>query len=120
MSSSTGYIMPNGVSRKLKASVGAALSIGPALVVLLNYGLALIHPALPDGVVQAADTVIEGLIILITGYLAAPAITDQIAVAPHPAVAVAPVAPAPAPSPVLVVPVATIPVDPVPVTPTQP
>jgi len=108
--SSTGYIHPNGPTRKFKATAASAVTVGPALIIVANYLLALIHPPLPDAVIQAVDALLEAAVMLASAYFTAPAVGDQIAVAPDPAVTVAPVpvaAPPPVvapPAPVVVVP----------------
>ncbi len=119
MASSTGYIHPNGITRKTKATAASAVTIGPAIVIVVSYLLSQLPHPVPDAVMQAVNVLIEATVVLVSAFLTAPAATDQIAVDPHPAIVAAPtpvVPPAPVRAPVTPAPV-LVPIAPVVVVP---
>lgn len=69
--------MPNGqIHRKVKAAALSAVTLGPALAVVVNYVLALLGQHPPDVVQNAISVVCEGLATLFAAWMARPASND--------------------------------------------
>jgi hypothetical protein len=96
LTTSTGYVSQNGTTRKFRMATQAALTVGPALIVVARYLLTLLPVAVPAAVSDAIATVIEAGVVLATTYYAAPGADDTIAPADQPAPVPSVVPPAPA------------------------
>lgn len=95
MASSTGYVIAGGEpTRKFRAMVLAAVSVGPALIIVVDYLLTLLPTAPPTTVVGAVNVIIQGAVMAITAYATAPGASDQVIAAPPPPVQYAPAPPA--------------------------